>query len=58
MIPKFRELTPIEIEYEAKLKELHNTHRDEIEVLIKRHLDELDALNKLYKDKLPKNSIL
>lgn len=55
MISKFRELTPIEIEYETKLKELHNTHRSEIDTLIKRHLDELDALNKLYKDKLPKN---
>lgn len=58
MITKFRELTPIEIEYETKLNELHNTHRDEIDTLIKRHLDELDALNKIYKDKLPKNSIL
>lgn len=55
MISKFRELTPIEIEYETKLKELHNTHRSEIDTLIKRHLNELDALNKLYKDKLPKN---
>lgn len=52
MIPRFRELTPIEIEYEAKLKELHNTHRIEIDEIIKRHLSELDALNKLYKDKL------
>lgn len=58
MISKFRELTPIETEYEAKLKELHNIHKDEIDALIKRHLNELDALNKLYKDKLPKNSIL
>lgn len=58
MISNFRELTPIEIEYEAKLKELHNIHRNEIDALIKRHLNELDALNKLYKDKLPKNSIL
>lgn len=58
MTPKFRELTPIEIEYEIKLKELHNIHKEEIYALIKRHLDELDALNKLYKDKLPKNSIL
>ena len=55
MISKFRELTPIEIEYEAKLKELHDTHRTEIDELIKRHLDELDALNKTYKDKLPKH---
>lgn len=55
MIPKYRELTPIEIEYETKLKELHNTHRIEIDALIKRHLDELDALNKSYKDKLPKD---
>ena len=53
MIPKFRELTPIEIEYEAKLKELHKIHKDEIEAIIQRHLNELDALNKLYKDKLP-----
>lgn len=58
MISKFRELTPIEIEYEAKLKELNKIHRDEVDALIKRHLNELDALNKLYKDKLPKNSIL
>lgn len=55
MIPRFRELTPIEIEYETKLKELHNTHKDELDALISRHLDELDALNKLYSDKLPKN---
>ena len=58
MISKFRELTPIEIEYEAKLKELHKIHKNEIDILIKRHLDELDALNKLYKDKLPKNTNL
>lgn len=55
MTPKFRELTPIEIEYEAKLKELHQKHRNEIDEVIKRHLDELDALNKLYSDKIPNN---
>lgn len=54
MISKFREVTPIEIEYETKLKELHQKHKNEIDDIIKRHLDELDTLNKLYKDKLPK----
>lgn len=53
MISKFKELTPIEIEYETKLKELNKIHRDEVDALIKRHLNELDALNKLYSDKLP-----
>lgn len=55
MISKFREVTPIEMEYEAKLKELHQKHKSEIDAVIMRHLNELDALNKLYSDKLPKN---
>lgn len=54
MIPRFRDLTPIEIEYETKLKELHQKHKSEVDAVIMRHLNELDALNKLYKDKLPK----